>query len=73
MQIPINQLLEKMELELRIAKQSTNEVIIKEKLAIIKALCEVALNESNQTITTQELEKSIIEKVNHTSQSLLDF
>ena len=73
MQIPIIQVLEKMELELKIAKQSTNEVIIKEKLAIIKALCEVALNESNPTITTQELEKSVIENVNHTNHSLLDF
>lgn len=73
MQIPIIQVLEKMELELKIAKQSTNEVITKEKLAIIKALCEVALNESNKQNTTQELEKSVIENVNQTNHSLLDF
>lgn len=73
MQIPIIQVLEKMELELRIAKQSSNDGLVKEKLAIIKALCEVALNEPNHTITTKELEKPIIENVNHTNHSLLDF
>ena len=73
MQIPITQVIAKMELELKIAKQSTSEVLIKEKLAIIKALCEVALIESKKSSITQELEESIIEKEDHSSNSLLDF
>ena len=67
------QVLEKMETEIKLAKQSTNDVLIKEKLAIIKALCEVALIESKKSSITQELEESIIEKEDHSSNSLLDF
>lgn len=73
MQIPMIQVLEKMETEIKLAKQSTNDVLIKEKLAIIKALCEVALIESKKSSITQELEESIIEKEDHSSNSLLDF
>lgn len=73
MQIPMIQVLEKMETEIKLAKQSTNDLLIKEKLAIIKALCEVALIESKKSSITQELEESIIEKEDHSSNSLLDF
>ena len=48
MQIPIQKILEKMETELQLAKQTTNETVLREKLAIIQAMCEVALMQQNE-------------------------
>jgi len=77
MKIPIQQILDKMQIELELAKQTSNEAVLREKLAIIQALCEVALVQ--QTEKTEPLNIKNVQVVKQEEEivspntSLLDF
>lgn len=76
MKIPIQQLLEKMEIELQLAKQTSDELIIREKLAIIRAMCDLALMQPTEKIEKPSIKNTVVEaedeKINSEG-SLFDF
>ena len=77
MEIPIQQILDKMEMELQLAKQTTNETVLREKLAIIQAMCEVTLMQQNEKNEQPSIKNVHVvkegEEILPSNTSLLDF